>query len=338
MQFWVVPFLVIIGFMKTLFERQKKSQSPVVITEADETIFKALYDYDILSVEQLCSVLGKSSSQYMRKRLTALFNSGYVARPPIQEKIFSHRKGVGSRPLIHSLGQRGAIYLRDKFEYSLKTTNWDDKARNRSGHRGEVIFEHDLGANGILIELRNTFSDLVGVTVLGLREILDASPQATQKMDKPYSLPSKYVWPQENKMHQRNVIPDGVFVYRVDRVDVKGSWMVFIEFDNDSMPLRRTRGDHTSIQQKVAAYVGLHRSGLVKQRFGVNRFQVMFVTTGSQQHRAGMVSAAKEYIVSCREKVPETLFFWTTEDEFRTLGSAEKIWLTAQGKFRKAVG
>ena len=136
-------------------------------------------------------------------------------------------------------------------------------------------------------------------------------------------------------MHQRNVIPDGTFVYRVEREDIQGSWMVFVEYDNDSMPLRRTRGDNTSIQQKIAAYIGLHKSGLVKQRFGVNRFQVMFVTTGSQQHRAGMVAAAKEYIDSNRDKVPESLFFFSTLDEVEAVGVREKIWVTSEGRFRR---
>lgn len=320
--------------MKTLFDRNKKS-TPIDITPTDEAIFRTLYDYDILSVDQLCQELGKSSQQYMRKRLTSLFHAGYVARPPIQEVIFKHRTGAGSRPLVHSLGQKGAAHLRDKFGYSLKTTNWDDKARNRSGVRGQAIFEHDLGANGILIKLRQAYAELDGVTVLGPQEITEASPQSTQRMDKPFSLPTKYVWPQENKMHQRNVIPDGTFVYQVQREDIQGSWMVFVEYDNDSMPLRRTRGDNTSIQQKIAAYIGLHKSGLVKQRFGVNRFQVMFVTTGSQQHRAGMVAAAKDYIDSIRNEVPESLFFFSTLDEVEAVGVREKIWVTSEGRFRR---
>lgn len=320
--------------MKTLFDRQKASASPIAITETDEAVFRALHDYDILSVEQLCLELGKTSQQYMRKRLTALFHAGYVARPPIQEAIFKHRKGAGSRPLVHSLGQRGAKHLQDKFGYSLKTTNWDDKARNRSGVRGQAIFEHDLGANGILIALRQAYGALDNVIVLGPEDILALSPPSTRHMDRPFSLPSKYVWSQENRMHQRNVVPDGTLVYRVDREDVQGSWMVFLEYDNDSMPLRRTRGDQTSIQQKIAAYAGLHKSGLAKQRFGVNRFQVMFVTTGSPQHRAGMVAAAKEYLDSIRDKVPESLFFFTTQAEIEASGVDGKVWATSQGRFR----
>ncbi len=322
--------------MKTLFDRQKPHK-PIAITQTDEALFKALYDYDILSVEHLCAELQKPSTQYMRKRLKVLYDHGYVARPPIQDKIYSHRTGTGSRPLVHSLGQRGAVYLQEKFGHVLKTTNWDDKARNRSGQRGESIFEHDLGANGVLIDLRKAYDTLDDVTVLGPKQIIDRSPNNTTLMDKPFSLPVKYIWPTENKMHTRNVIPDGVFVYDVDREEVNGSWMVFLEYDNDTMPLKRTRGDHTSIQQKIAAYIGLHKSGLVKQRFGVNRFQVMFVTTGTALHRAGMGGTAKEYIESIRDPVPESLFNFTTLGEIEEQSILEKIWVSAEGRFKKII-
>ena len=322
--------------MKTLFDRQK-TQKPIALTQTDEALFKALYDYDILSVEQLCTALDKPSAQYMRKRLKVLYDHGYVARPPIQDKIYSHRTGAGSRPLVHSLGQRGAVYLQDKFGYSLKTTNWDDKARNRSGQRGEAIFEHDLGANGVLIDLRKAYEGLEGVTILGPKQIIDRGPSNTAQIAKPFSLPVKYIWPTENKMHSRNAIPDGVFLYQVERENIQGSWMVFLEYDNDTMPLKRTRGDHTSIQQKVATYIGLHKSGLVKQRFGVKRFQVMFVTTGTAQHRAGMVGTAKEYIDSIRDQVPESLFNFTTFGEIEQQGILGKIWVSAEGRFKKII-
>lgn len=324
--------------MPIKFERQKLP-SPIKLTETDVVIMKAFHDYGPLSIDHLCLETGKSSYQYMRKRTKMLSDHGYLIRPPIQDEVYGYRTGKGSRPFIHQLGQRGAEYLRDRFGHQLNTSNWDDRAKRRKGIRGQSMFEHDVLANGVLIALKRAYAAREGFEVLSPSDILEAAPVATQEMrGDAFSMPTRYVWPEDNKIHERNVIPDGVFAYRTGG-DQPQTWLVFVEFDNDTMPHHRKEGSRTSIQQKIVAYNGLWNEArgvnLPKQRFGIDRFQVMFVTGGSNVHMSNMVQASAEIHRAAGRQVPKGKFFFTTLEEFnRSPNPLEKIWWHCQGGIR----
>jgi len=304
----------------------------IEVTDTDINVLKLLHEYGILSVEQVALALGKTSTQYLRKRLTLLYHRGYLARPPIQEKIYARRTGKGNRPLVHSLGQLGAEYLHKHFGYELNTSNWDDKARNRSGRRGEIIFEHDLGTNGVLISLKNAYANLEATQVYSQSEIVEQSSKETQSLNRPFSLLTKYLWPAENKMIERNIIPDGVFGYEVKRDKLHDRRLVFVEYDQDSMPIKRGVGDRTSILQKVAGYNAIHQAGLIKERFAYDHFHVLFITTGSDTRLKSMIEVAGEYGRKLRTPLPPWLCYFTTLDAFTSKPPLSDIWRDGWGK------
>lgn len=323
--------------MKTQFEftRQLSSEAARNLTDNDLDILKVHHEYGLVSVKDLCVELGKTSYQYIRKRCTILCKGGYLVRPEIQEEIYKNRTGAGSRPLVHSLGQGGADALADRLGYETGPRNWNDKARNRGGKKGQFQFEHEVEATGVIIALKRAYSQIEGVEVLSPQEIITGAPQATRAIQKPWSMPTPYTWPKKHTVYHRNVVPDGVFAYRWTIEGQEHTFIVFIEYDRDTMQLTSEDGERTSIEQKVAAYVGLHKSALVKQRFGVPHFQVMFVTAGNQHHRSGMYKAARDYMAAYGKPVPKGLFYFTTTEEFYSAQSPlDKIWVDWKGGFR----
>lgn len=330
--------------MKLKLDRAQDA-APIRITERDEAIMKLSYELGLLSVKAIALELDSTTQKALQTRITMLTKQRYLIYPPIQKEIFRNRTGKGSRPTVVQLGQRGAEYLHERFGYTVGT-NWNDKARRRKGAvRAQSQFEHDVLANDTLIALMKAYRAREGFEVFTQTEIVERSPLATREMTgNPFSFPVRYLWPLDGEMYERSVIPDGVFAYQHEGKGEPETWLVFLEFDMKTEASARGvrggkhSGQRTSIWQKIAMYNALgdsKYSNLLKQRFGIDRFQVMFVSKASPVQLGNMVEASAEFHRQCGLTPPKGRFFFTSHEQFLSFPNPlEKIWWNSAGGCR----
>ena len=295
------------------FSRTKRKSEPktIVITDRDVAVFEALLEFTVLSTDQLHSLVGGGRVGFS-KRMRVLYDAGYVARPSVQNELFRYGD---KRPMIHTLGQKGADYLRIVCGKKVPiNTDWERNARERKNLRGQFLLLHNLGANGATIALRTALEGLDGITVHSPTQIVEQSPEWTQKANKPFSIPTRFVWV-DGQQHERNIVPDGVIGYEDHRLDKSIKALLFIEFDQE-MDVNRTDPRQSSIRQKIACYSAMFLDKTVKARYGYDAFRVLFVTTGSQKHLGTMLDCCKTYRSTVGRKIPPYPFFFATRDEF----------------------
>lgn len=327
------------------FKRTQKSK-PIRLTERDDKIMLLTYELGLVSLNAVLKATGGSSYESLRKRTTQLCAHGYLDYPEFQDTVYGYREGKGNRPAIIHLRQQGAEHLSQRYGVPLGATNWNQKSNRRGGgDRGISQFEHDVGANDVTVALRTAYAAREGFRVLGKSEMIEQSPVATREMNSdPFSLPVRYYWPEDNQMYERNLKPDGVFAYTTGGSEPQ-TWLTFIEFDMKSEPTARgLRGGkdsatRTSIWQKLAMYNALvdPRTGshILKQRFGINHFQVMFVSKASPTQLSNIVEASQEFHRLCGKQAPRGRFFFTSLDQFNSFPNPlEKIWWNSAGGCR----
>lgn len=150
--------------MGTHASRTERKTDPnhINITERDVLVFLALHRFVILETVHLHAIVGGGRDGF-RKRLRRLYDHGYVARPQIQNQLFRY---ADKRPTIYTLGKEGAEFLRVVKNLPIpENINWERKAQDRHGLRGQFKIHHDLGANGAVIALENALRAIKDVSV-----------------------------------------------------------------------------------------------------------------------------------------------------------------------------
>ena len=313
--------------------KRKSDPQTIRLTDRDVAMLKALYAYTLLSTNLLFLVVG-GGRDGLRKRLRLLFDNGYVARPPIQNDLFRYGD---ERPMVYTLGKQGAEYLRVVCDMPLLVNvDWERKARDRKGLRGQFKLLHDLRANEVHLRLKAAMSDCQGIECLTPDEIIEQAPESTQKAARPFSIPTRFTWA-DGTLHERNVIPDGVLGVIDTRSGTPVTSLLFIELDQE-MDIKRSDPRQSSIVQKVASYSAMLKAQTVKQRFGFEHFRVLFVTTGSQSHMEYMVAACAEYRGAFAHKIPPYPFFFSTFAGLRAAPDMlSDVWCDGAGKSKPLI-
>ncbi len=295
--------------------KRKAKPQTVMLTDRDVVVIEALFRFVILSTDQLFQLAGGGRDGF-RKRMRLLYDAGFVARPSIQNELF--RYGA-KRPTIYTLGKEGAEYLKVVCGLAVPTgIDWERKARDRKGMRGQFKVLHDLGANGAVISLNAALSAVEGIVTLSPDELVKQSPDWTQKAKFPFSIPTRFKWV-DGRQHDRTVIPDGMVAYIDHRMEAPVKALLFIEFDQE-MDVNRSDVTQSSIRQKIACYSSMFKDNTVKKRFGFDAFRVLFVTSGSSKHLQTMCECCQEYRTKTVRDVPAFPFFFSTVND---LDSAE---------------
>ncbi len=179
-----------------------------MLMDRDIVVIEALFRYTLLSTDHLHQLAGGGRDGF-RKRMRLLYDAGYVARPSIQNELFRYGD---KRPTIYTLGKEGAEYLRLERGIAVPTNvDWERKARDRKGLRGQFKILHDLGANGAVIALGAALGALEGVETLTPDEVVAQSPEWTRNAKFPFCIPTRFMWV-DGKQHER-VVTLGINVY-----------------------------------------------------------------------------------------------------------------------------
>src|SRR3954453_10255414 len=119
----------------------------VALTRRDLMIFLELYRNRLMHTGQLQALYGDK----MDDRLRRLFDAGYIDWPEVQ-KMWRH-PGIGSRPNVWALGNRGAWALVAEGHITeARAKDWNEN--NRRLKRSSLFLPHTLAVNDLKVAFR----------------------------------------------------------------------------------------------------------------------------------------------------------------------------------------
>lgn len=122
--------------------KNDRAQQPIGLSERDDALIRAVYDFHFLTVDQVTRLFfSRGSVEHVRVVLKELSDTGYLFRL----KMPSSQDGV--KPYVYTLGRKGIRYLKTVAGYS-------EFARFRPSEEREhsyLFLAHTLGVNELLL-------------------------------------------------------------------------------------------------------------------------------------------------------------------------------------------
>ncbi len=283
-----------------------------VLTQRDLTILQAVESFRLLTSEHI-TALTHGSDQGILRRLHKLYHAGYLDRPR-QRRV----NGGGSARMVYAITNKGLQTLQKAgLIQNPPKTDWN--AKNRDLH--DFSIDHRL----LVSHIRATF-------LLACQATYNSGPQATQAVACQRNPGIQFLFWREGREIQDTievalpdkyarlpVAPDGFFALQ----DAKGRTNFFVEADRGTMPIKR-------FTLKLKAYAAYRRQKKHTEKFGIQHFRVLTVTSSAARCK-NLVKAAE---AADDVRKDGRLFLFATEKDL-PLSSPEsvhdKIW-TAPGR------
>ena len=277
------------------------------LTPRDLEILRQVSRYRFLNSAQIRLLMGGSMQQILR-RLHRLFHAGYLDRPRAQVRYFSE---AGSQPMIYGLGRAGArvLYAAD--------------SRPKPNHQVRQLYlQHTLLVADTMIAFAHACRKSHGAWLL-LEEDLA-----------PYQLPGavfRWTVTIKDKAESKRigVFPDRTFALE-NLIDQQRT-LYFLEADRATMPISRRSLNQSSFLRKLRAYEATWTQDLHRQRFAVDRFRVLTVTTSKER--------AKNLAAACAQ-LPRGhgLFLFTDLEALKAAPDVFSLdWISGRGKPERLV-
>ncbi len=262
---------------------KRAEPTPMRLTDDDLTIIRHIAKHRFLRSTHLLRLLSDRSAKKLIERLGALYHNGYIDRPRAQHDYYST---AGSAPLVHALGNRGALVLAERDGMDRAQVDWTWK--NRSV--GRLYIEHTLLTADVMVAAECATRSRPDVLLMNAHEILAAAPETTRNAANPFKLKTRAH--HDGNLVDLAVIPDRVF--GLDLTAARKRKYFFLEADRATMPIVRGDLDQTSFARKLVAYLsGGGKTNAFGAHFGVGNFRVLTVTT-SRERTATMIDALKQ--------------------------------------------
>lgn len=236
------------------YEKQQRARrdqrlttpQPIRLTARDTDIIRAVYDYRLLTTQQLQTLFFPSLHQAYA-RLSSLYHHGFLDR-----KFLGVHADKMNTPIMYVLDKRGAELLQSAQGLEV---HWSKELK----HLTTQFLEHTLAINTVRVAVTRAAQDL-GYTVLtwkGENEI---------KADYDYVT----IRGENGRVQSVSVIPDSYFALETP----KGKAHFFLELDRGTMTTQR-------FKTKILAYQVYYGSGAYQRRFETRSLRVLTVTTGA---------------------------------------------------------
>ena len=284
------------------YERDKAPE-PIILTERDEEIIRAVGRFRFLRSDQITKLFGGSKAAIVR-RLGKLFHHGYLARP---KRINVQIAIPGYKGMVYALGPSGRKYLTSQgVLYSYRQQEKEVKI---------LYLAHTLKVADFMIDLQLSLPDDVELYHGEEFRVLFNAKRLSN-----WRVPIEY----GDEDLTIGVIPDYVFaLVRDEEVCV-----YCLEMDRGTMPVYREKPIQTSFVRKIIAYHETWKTGFAAENFDWKRFRVITVTS-SKERNAHLVLACSR---TCRNKGGEKLFLFSSEQEVRDCGNVfTHLWSTGKG-------
>jgi hypothetical protein len=234
-------------------------------------VLRALYEFHLLTVEQLTRLLyAKTSRNYVGAICKRLADAGYLLR------TWLPRHGSqGRAAAVYLLGRPGMRYLARQ-GYTLT-----HRARpSEHGVHGAQFLLHTLAVSDVLIAAQLLERRVEGLLVAALRHEYDLKRTAAIRFAPGQVDPTGSVY----------VVPDGWLDIRLARADGTALQLpLWLELDRGTEAI-------AAIKRKVRGIVAYHVGGHYGRVFGTNHLQVVFLvdraaydTTEQAAHRVDQI-------------------------------------------------
>jgi len=294
---------------------------PFQIQPRDIEIVRQVYAHRFLRSTHIAALVG-GSEQQVRRRLQHLFHHGYLDRP--REQLAYHL-AAGKKPYAYALGNKGADLLYQEFGISPGRVDWT--AKNRSAK--QLFLDHTLATADVMVAFELACRARGDVRLIDTSEILAQAPRRTRES------PSPFRWNvtlfHKGRRVDVGVIPDAVFgLHFLDRPEGRNRAYFFLEEDRGTMPIERKTLHRTSIFRKLLAYSETWRRKVHTNRFGINNFRVLTVTTSPERARHIQRAAAK----ATGTALPN-VFLATDHGQLEGGDPFGSVWRNAAGETRR---
>jgi len=232
------------------------------ISERDREIIRLVHRHRFLRSSQIIALLQQSSQQVLR-RLQLLYQHSYLDRPRAQ---LDYYQSGGSRPIVYSLGRKGAAFLKQEPGANFQPFRWGEKDQSV----GRVFLEHDLFVSEVMVAIELACRDHGEIRFISKEKLLSQAKRA-------------FRWKVNiNGQLKLSVIPDSVFGLEfTDAAGKRDCAFFFLEADRGTMPVNRRNLSQTSFYRKMLAYEATWYQSIHTKRFGFHRFRVLTVTTST---------------------------------------------------------
>ncbi len=264
------------------------------LTDRDKAILLAVSRYRFLATSHILSLV-PGSRQNIVRRLQRLYHAGFLDRPNAQ------------LPLRYAGELSELVYSPTRKTLSHVTALPGETNSGRVKSVSSLFLAHSLSISDALIRIELDCR-LRGITFITERDLL-----AALAVESPKHVAWRVTIRAGADTENVGVIPDAAFA--VERTDHSGGprrWYFFLEADRGTMPLHRKSLRQSSIRRKVLAYSRSRSSRMLKDKYGIPGFQVIFIACSNErlEHIKEVCDAESKGHVS-------SLFLLATQEELR---------------------
>ena len=256
------------------------------LTERDKAILAAVSRYRLLSTSLILSLV-PGSRQNITRRLQRLYHAGFLDRPRAQLAL---------------------RYSGELSEIVYCPSRKCDAGRGRKSTT-PLFLAHALMVSEVLIRIESDCRTQ-GAKFIAENEILSSASEEPSMRRLQWRIVVKSTKANESI----GVIPDGAFSIEHSFRGIVRRRYFFLEADRGTMPIYRKSLRLSSIRRKAIAYGRSRKGRVLKDRFGITGFQVLFIT-----HSKERLARMKEVCRDATGGAETSPFFFITIDEFRAL-------------------
>ena len=229
------------------------------LTERDKKIVLAVYQYRLLSSEQIEVLLFHSPKPHSKRsvcrlRLQLLYHHGFLDRLQLPVVM-----GEGRSHFVYALDKEGANLTANELGIAREKVGWKPSYNQVK----PLFLDHTLAVNTVRVVL----ALLERASLLTVEQWVDeVSLQSKQYRDKvPYRMRGARI---------ERAFPDGY--YAISTPGASRSAHFFLEADQGTMTNTRWAG-------KIEAYVHFRSSSLAQKHYGTRNFRLLTVTTSQRR-------------------------------------------------------
>jgi hypothetical protein len=241
-------------------------------------------------------MLVSGSRQNIARRLQRLYHSGFLDRPRAQLPL---RFTGDLSEFVYSPTRKAKIL-------TAKITGITISGKECKQTTSQFL-SHALSVSDALVSIETTCRKN-GIRFVTEEDIFDW----LSKDEKLHRIQWRIAIKSGTAMEKLGVIPDSVFAIEQENADGIRRLFFFLEADRGTMPIHRKNLRLSSIRRKALAYSQTRKGKILKERFGIPGFQVVFITRSKE--RLERIKA--ECQASANDRAA-SLFLYATEDDLR---------------------
>ncbi len=279
--------------------RRPAERPNVQLTPDDDAILFHVFRHRLIDAHMLRALFPARSAQGLTRRLNLLRKAGYLERPPQQMERL--RDGGGSHPLVYALDRFGAERLRDTYGTDVQSNRWRQK---NAEIRGRSI-QHGLATTRFMVGLEVAARECGAVTIVHSDQIAVVRAGTTGTLaGLPQTLRSRVEW--YGYRGEEGTAPDRLFALEHhDRPAEKNRQYIMLEIDqgtetivpNERKLRQRSFFRDSSVLRKYVIYAAAFNSGAHRERFPIETFRVLTMTTSPGRAKQ-MQAAYQKYLTA----------------------------------------